>query len=258
VLTLNADGSFTYTPDADYEGSDSFSYTANDGTVDSNVAVVRIAVRIRTDGLDNSDSGEREEVTDENGSFYQDIVVSSEDNCAILVVEYGAIGKTKEGEPISQLNITKVDSFRNLPLGETILGFSYDFGPTGAIFDPSVSIAISYDPEMVPTGISESDLVLGYYDDADGEWVRLPSTVDLHSHVVRSNVSHFTLFAVLAKATDDRLETTGITGRTTSPAVATMNTQIAPRWIILASVITLVVSFSTTLYVGRRKINTSP
>src|SRR5262249_57269717 len=43
-LTLNADGSFTYTPNADYNGPDSFAYRANDGAADSNVATVSIAV----------------------------------------------------------------------------------------------------------------------------------------------------------------------------------------------------------------------
>src|SRR5207302_1009083 len=43
-LTLNADGSFTYTPAADYNGSDSFTYKANDGTADSNVAAVNVTV----------------------------------------------------------------------------------------------------------------------------------------------------------------------------------------------------------------------
>ena len=30
-MTLNADGSFTYTPDANYNGADSFTYKASDG-----------------------------------------------------------------------------------------------------------------------------------------------------------------------------------------------------------------------------------
>ncbi len=37
-LTLNADGSFSYTPDADFDGQDSFAYFANDGTVNSVIA----------------------------------------------------------------------------------------------------------------------------------------------------------------------------------------------------------------------------
>ena len=43
-LTLNADGSFTYTPAANYNGPDSFTYKANDGQADSNVATVSITV----------------------------------------------------------------------------------------------------------------------------------------------------------------------------------------------------------------------
>ena len=43
-LTLNADGSFTYTPNANFNGSDSFTYKANDGNLDSNVATVTITV----------------------------------------------------------------------------------------------------------------------------------------------------------------------------------------------------------------------
>ena len=44
TLTLNADGSFSYTPAAGYVGADSFTYHANDGTSDSNLATVSISV----------------------------------------------------------------------------------------------------------------------------------------------------------------------------------------------------------------------
>ncbi len=43
-LALNADGSFTYTPDADFSGTDSFTYTATDGFEDSPPATVTLAV----------------------------------------------------------------------------------------------------------------------------------------------------------------------------------------------------------------------
>jgi VCBS repeat-containing protein len=44
TLTLNANGSFAYTPAADYHGSDSFTYRASDGTATSNLATVAITV----------------------------------------------------------------------------------------------------------------------------------------------------------------------------------------------------------------------
>jgi VCBS repeat-containing protein len=44
TVTLDADGSFTYTPAANYSGSDSFTYQASDGTAASNPATVTITV----------------------------------------------------------------------------------------------------------------------------------------------------------------------------------------------------------------------
>ncbi len=43
-LTLNSDGSFTYTPEEDFNGPDSFTYRASDGTDQSNLATVSIMV----------------------------------------------------------------------------------------------------------------------------------------------------------------------------------------------------------------------
>lgn len=44
TLALNADGSFTYTPNTGFVGSDTFSYHVNDGTAGSNIATVSITV----------------------------------------------------------------------------------------------------------------------------------------------------------------------------------------------------------------------
>ena len=44
VLSLNLDGSFTYTPDAGFTGTDMFTYIATDGTAESNETTVTIAV----------------------------------------------------------------------------------------------------------------------------------------------------------------------------------------------------------------------
>src|SRR5688572_4342635 len=48
-LTLNADGSFTYTPNTDFSGSDSFEYQVSDGSLTSNVATVTITVTTAND-----------------------------------------------------------------------------------------------------------------------------------------------------------------------------------------------------------------
>ncbi|MCA9977588.1 MAG: cadherin-like domain-containing protein, partial [Anaerolineales bacterium] len=48
TLNLNADGSFTYTPNAGFTGNDSFKYKANDGSNYSYVATVTITVQLYT------------------------------------------------------------------------------------------------------------------------------------------------------------------------------------------------------------------
>jgi VCBS repeat-containing protein len=49
-LTLNANGSFTYTPGEDTVGTDTFTYHANDGTANSNIVTVTITVQAGCDG----------------------------------------------------------------------------------------------------------------------------------------------------------------------------------------------------------------
>ncbi len=47
-LTLNADGSFVYTPDTDYFGEDGFEYKVSDGISESDTATVKITVMLTT------------------------------------------------------------------------------------------------------------------------------------------------------------------------------------------------------------------
>jgi VCBS repeat-containing protein len=56
TVTLNADGSFTYTPNAAFSGTDTFTYMANDGTTNSNIATVTINVGINTPPIATGDT----------------------------------------------------------------------------------------------------------------------------------------------------------------------------------------------------------
>ncbi len=49
TVTLNSNGSFVYEPDTNYNGTDSFTYRANDGTDNSNIATVTIDIDPRND-----------------------------------------------------------------------------------------------------------------------------------------------------------------------------------------------------------------
>ena len=57
TLTLNANGSFTYTPNANFSGTDSFTYRANDGANNGNAATVTINVLPLNDQPNASNDG---------------------------------------------------------------------------------------------------------------------------------------------------------------------------------------------------------
>ncbi|MHA2333881.1 MAG: tandem-95 repeat protein [Candidatus Hodarchaeales archaeon] len=68
-LILSTDGSFTYTPDPNFNGADSFTYVANDGTEDSNIATVTITVNpVNDDPVATDDSY----TTDEDATLIVD------------------------------------------------------------------------------------------------------------------------------------------------------------------------------------------
>jgi VCBS repeat-containing protein len=68
-LTLNANGSFDYTPDTNYAGPDSFTYRANDGSANSTATTVNLTVNNVNDAPDcAADSDNVDEDTTLTGS----------------------------------------------------------------------------------------------------------------------------------------------------------------------------------------------
>ncbi len=62
-------------------------------------------------------------------------------------------------------------------------------------FNNDIEVTIQYDPNELG-GINEQDLKISYYDEALGQWVDLPSTVDTMNHTVTAITNHFTKFAI--------------------------------------------------------------
>src|SRR6266540_3811392 len=120
TVALNADGSFTYTPTNNYNGPDSFSYKANDGTVDSGVATVAITVEAVNDApVANEDSYNVNEDTtltvDAPGVLGNDTDVEG-DNLNVEVVsepEHGTLTLSTNGGFIymPETNYNGTDSF---------------------------------------------------------------------------------------------------------------------------------------------------
>ncbi len=84
TLALNADGSFTYTPNTDFSGTDSFVYKANDGSLESE-ATVTITV---------SDTSAAPDVVDDAYSTGEDVPLNIDAGMGVLANDFDPAGGT--------------------------------------------------------------------------------------------------------------------------------------------------------------------
>jgi VCBS repeat-containing protein len=76
TLVANVDGTYSYTPDANYFGADSFTYRVNDGELDSNVATVTLNITAVNDAPVAADT---QAATDEDTPLNLDLLASASD-----------------------------------------------------------------------------------------------------------------------------------------------------------------------------------
>jgi VCBS repeat-containing protein len=156
-LVFNSDGSFTYTPDPDFNGADSFTYKANDGTVDGNTATVNIIVNaapVATNDVYTTDEDTALTVPtlDVNGVLFNDNDADSNPLTAILV----------SGPAHGILNLNANGSFTYTP-AENYAGddsFTYKVND-GTVDSNTATVTITVNPvNDAPVAIDDSYTVV--------------------------------------------------------------------------------------------------
>jgi hypothetical protein len=138
------------------------------------------------------------EEIDSIGLVKDTVELVSPDGLAKIQIPENTKASTAEGMPLTGVSIQTFAEPPPPPPGQQIVGLPYDFGPKGATFDPPVTITFQYDQTLIPSGVSEADLVLAFYDNSTGQWIQLSNiVVDQEANTISGEVSHFTLFAVL-------------------------------------------------------------
>ena len=113
TLTLNADGSFTYTPAPGFSGSDRFTYRANDGALDSNVATVNLTIRAVNDA-----------------PVAENDIYSTDEDVALTIAAPGVLSNDSDPDGTTVLTVEPVAAPAN---GAVVLnangGFTYTPAP---------------------------------------------------------------------------------------------------------------------------------
>ncbi len=131
------------------------------------------------------------------GEILKTIEATSADGNLTITIPKDTVALDKDGKRLASLETAVDESPPDPPADANIIGLAYDFGPDGATFDPAITLEYTYDPDALPEGVDEEDLVLAYYDEATGEWVELDCVVDTENNIITASVPHFTTFAII-------------------------------------------------------------
>ncbi|GAI76990.1 unnamed protein product, partial [marine sediment metagenome] len=122
---------------------------------------------------------------------------TSEDGNLTVTIPRHTSALGEDGKRLKTLEVAIDESPPAPPEDANIIGLAYNFNPAGATFDPPITFTWSYDPDALPEGVAEKDLVLAYYDKDAGKWVELDCVVDTKNNTITASVKHFTTFALI-------------------------------------------------------------
>lgn len=192
TLTLNPDGTFVYTPDASYSGTDSFRYRVSDGVTTSSTALVTIQVTAANDPpvgtltlsaepfRFSEDAGAMAAVgtVTRSGSIAEDLILTlaNSDPTEVSVPEMVTIpaGQTSATFVISAVDDDFIDGTRTVTISTSIaspagaLELDATFGTGGLA---STSLTMHWQPPYAAVAIQQDGKILAAGEDATaGRW----------------------------------------------------------------------------------------
>jgi len=138
------------------------------------------------------------------GKVKDDVEAISNDGNLTISIAKNTTALGQDGKRLKGLAIEASENPPASPENKSIIGLPYTFSPSGATFDPPMELTWNYDPDALPEGTVEEELVIAFYDEAIEEWVELECVVNTSTSAITTSVSHFTDFAILAKTVDKK------------------------------------------------------
>ena len=161
------------------------------------------------------------------GTFTSSASASSANDDVTVNIPAGVTGLTASGAPVTQITIIPITTdLPALPSDGAAVGLYFDIQPSGSTFSSPITITVSYDPSLIPTG---SDPYVAWYNPATGQWENLTTvSIDTVNHTITASVDHFSTFAVLAALSKTSTTTSTAAGTATNSTKTTATTTTTP------------------------------
>jgi hypothetical protein len=158
---------------------------------------------------------------DSSGVLTSDVVLESSDASKRLEIQQGTAVLNQDSKPVEGITIADKDTSPEFPESYCRIGTACELGPDGITFDKPVVLTLSYEESVSRESIrwdsngdgtidfldkdisvAPEDFRIAYYDTSTAAWVFLESIVNQVAKTVTAEVDHFTLFALVAPATE--------------------------------------------------------
>lgn len=133
-----------------------------------------------------------------------------------------------DGNALDDVSI-KVIKAHDIPESMLAVSRVYEVAPSGATFDPPITLSLEYDSDSVPAGVDIDELTVAWFDVEAGAWTPLTSDVDEGDGIVSAEVSHFSEFCVLSPAPASASGLSAVSGTLlTSPGFSLSQLDVSP------------------------------
>jgi hypothetical protein len=99
--------------------------------------------------------------------------------------------------PPSSIIVAKMDKPPAPPENKSVIGATYDLGPSGLKFSKPVALTLTYSLADLPKGAREDKLVLATWDATAGKWVEYATTIDTVKKTLTIQIDHFSVYGIL-------------------------------------------------------------
>jgi hypothetical protein len=134
-----------------------------------------------------------------DGALEETLLAESPDGNNLLYLEGGTRALDGSGQVIKLITVTEANPVPELPKDAKLMSQAFNFEPSGVVFNKAIRLTLGYDANHLPENIVS--ISLAYYRSGSG-WTDLEpesGTVAELGQMI-APASHFTVFAVLARA----------------------------------------------------------
>lgn len=178
---------------------------------------------------------------DDNGALLENAYGSSVGGTVGINIPQGTILKNPDGEILTMISVFREGRPPAPPHGYTVIE-AFEFQPRGASFDPYITLTINFDAMLGRTDLLSDRPLIALYDSDTGGWTFLAGTVDYEKHEITFNVTHFSVFAIMAEV---------------EPSIAS-STSPRHNWILVAALWGAVLLLILLIVRRRRRIQAEP